>query len=163
MEKVKNRDWVKNAALVFLSVLLVLTFFSNTIMNRSLPEVATQNVTSGSIVARVRGTGTPVVTVYETNELWSSLKTLRFEKADGKWLDFVTANHVGRTTEGDYDAIVGPIANDRTIETLNFYFAETTTREIALELLPPQKLKDQCVLKTKRAIEAVCFTGVKKV
>ncbi len=58
MEKVKNRDWVKNAALIFLSVLLVLTFFSNTIMNRSLPEVATQDVTSGSIVARVRGTGT---------------------------------------------------------------------------------------------------------
>ena len=58
METVKNREWVKNAAIIFLSVLLVLTFFSNTIMNRSLPEVATQNVNSGSIVARVRGTGT---------------------------------------------------------------------------------------------------------
>ena len=57
-EKPKNRDWVKNAAIIFLAVLLVLTFFSNTIMNRSLPEVATQEVTSGSIVARVRGTGT---------------------------------------------------------------------------------------------------------
>ena len=56
-EKTKNRDWVKNAAIIFLAVLLVLTFFSNTIMNRSLPEVATQDVTSGSIVARVRGTG----------------------------------------------------------------------------------------------------------
>ena len=57
MEPKKNREWVKNAAIIFLAVLLVLTFFSNTIMNRSLPEVATQNVTSGSIVARVRGTG----------------------------------------------------------------------------------------------------------
>ena len=57
-EQVRNRDWVKNAAIIFLAVLLVLTFFSNTIMNRSLPEVATQDVTSGSIVARVRGTGT---------------------------------------------------------------------------------------------------------
>ena len=56
-EKTKNRDWVKNAAIIFLAVLLVLTFFSNTIMNRSLPEVATQDVTDGSIVARVRGTG----------------------------------------------------------------------------------------------------------
>jgi len=56
--KPKNRDWVKNAAIVFLSLLLVLTFFSNTWMNRSLPEVATQNVASGSITARVRGTGT---------------------------------------------------------------------------------------------------------
>ena len=57
-EQVRNRDWVKNAAIIFLVVLLVLTFFSNTIMNRSLPEVATQEVESGSIVARVRGTGT---------------------------------------------------------------------------------------------------------
>ena len=57
-EKVKNRGWVKNVAILFLAALLVLTFFSNTIMNRSLAEVATQGVTSGPITARVRGTGT---------------------------------------------------------------------------------------------------------
>lgn len=56
--KPKNREWVKNAAIVFLAVLLVLTFFSNTIMNRTLPEVATAAVTDGSIVAKVRGSGT---------------------------------------------------------------------------------------------------------
>jgi len=56
--KPKNREWVKNAAIVFLAVLLVLTFFSNTIMNRTLPEVATVGVTDGSIVAKVRGSGT---------------------------------------------------------------------------------------------------------
>ena len=56
--KIKNREWVKNAAIIFLAALLVLTFFSNTIMNRSLPEVATAAVQSGSIVAKVRGTGT---------------------------------------------------------------------------------------------------------
>ncbi len=57
-ETPKNREWVKNAAIVFLAVLLVLTFFSNTIMNRSLPEVATQDVTDGAIVSKVRGSGT---------------------------------------------------------------------------------------------------------
>ena len=56
--KPKNREWVKNAAIVFLAVLLVLTFFSNTIMNRTLLEVATAAVTDGSIVAKVRGSGT---------------------------------------------------------------------------------------------------------
>ncbi|WP_099466751.1 HlyD family efflux transporter periplasmic adaptor subunit [Konateibacter massiliensis] len=53
----KRREWVKNAAIIFLSVMLVLTFFSNTIMNYSLPEVATQVVTSGSITTKVRGSG----------------------------------------------------------------------------------------------------------
>lgn len=56
--KPKNRAWVKDAAIVFLVVLLILTFFSNTIMNHSLPEVATQMVTDGTITAKVRGTGT---------------------------------------------------------------------------------------------------------
>ena len=53
----KKREWIKTAAIIFLSVMLVLTFFSNTIMNYSLPEVATQYVTSGSITAKIRGTG----------------------------------------------------------------------------------------------------------
>ena len=56
--KAKNREWVKNAAIIFLAVLLVLTFFSNTIMNRSLPEAATAFVQSDAITAKVRGTGT---------------------------------------------------------------------------------------------------------
>ena len=55
---VKKRAWVKNAVIVFLSMMLVLTFFSNTIMNRSLPEVATAYVESGSINAKIRGSGT---------------------------------------------------------------------------------------------------------
>lgn len=53
----KRREWVKNAAIIFLTIMLILTFFSNTIMNYSLPEVATQYVQSGSITAKVRGTG----------------------------------------------------------------------------------------------------------
>lgn len=48
----------KNAAIIFLSVMLVLTFFSNTFMNYSLPEVAAQYVQSGTITAKIRGTGT---------------------------------------------------------------------------------------------------------
>ena len=53
----KRREWIKTAAIIFLSVMLVLTFFSNTIMNYSLPEVATQYVMSDSITAKIRGTG----------------------------------------------------------------------------------------------------------
>ena len=59
---VKKREWVKDAAIIFLAVLLVLTFFSNTIMNRTLPEVATAAVHDGAIVAKVRGTGTVTAT-----------------------------------------------------------------------------------------------------
>ncbi len=76
---VKRREWVKTAAIIFLVVLLVLTFFSNTIMNRSLPEVATQSVQSGSINARIRGSGTVAanetydVTINQTRKIASVL------------------------------------------------------------------------------------------
>ncbi len=54
----KRREWVKNAAIIFLAIMLVLTFFSNTIMNYSLPEVAAQYVSSGSLSEQIRGTAT---------------------------------------------------------------------------------------------------------
>lgn len=53
----KKREWVKNFAIIFLAVLLVLTFFSNTIMNYSLPEVSAQYCSSGTITNKVRGSG----------------------------------------------------------------------------------------------------------
>lgn len=60
MEKTKTnkREWVKTVLIIFLVIMLILTFFSNTIMNRSLPEVATQTVYSGAINAKIRGSGT---------------------------------------------------------------------------------------------------------
>ena len=69
MQEVKKRGWVKNAAIIFLSVMLVLTFFSNTIMNRSLPEVAAERVQSGQLDVRIRGTG--VVSANESYEVKS--------------------------------------------------------------------------------------------
>ena len=54
----KKRGWVKNALIIFLAVMLVLTFFSNTIMNRSLPEVAVQMVDQNTINTQIRGSGT---------------------------------------------------------------------------------------------------------
>ena len=56
-EKSKKRELIKTIAIIFLTVLLVLTFFSGTILNYSLPEVATQLVSSGTINAKIRGSG----------------------------------------------------------------------------------------------------------
>lgn len=52
-----RKDKIKNITIIFLLVMLILTFFSNTIMNYSLVEVSTQQVTSGQITSKVRGSG----------------------------------------------------------------------------------------------------------
>ncbi len=56
--KTTRKDIIKNIAIVFLAVLLVLTFFSNTIMNYSLPQVSAVYVSQGTISEQIRGSGT---------------------------------------------------------------------------------------------------------
>ena len=57
-EKILKRGWVKKAALIFFAFMLILTFFSNTILNYSLPQVSVKRVESGKIVTAIRGSGT---------------------------------------------------------------------------------------------------------
>ena len=57
MNENKRREWVKNAIIIFLIIMLLLTFFSNTIMNWSLPEVSAKYVESGTLSEQIRGSG----------------------------------------------------------------------------------------------------------
>ena len=57
-EKSRRQIWVKRIAIIFFVVMLLLTFFSNTIMNHSLARVSTQEIESDSVSAKVRGSGT---------------------------------------------------------------------------------------------------------
>ncbi len=63
----KKREWVKNAIIIFLVIMLILTFFSNTIMNYSLPEVSAQYVGSGTLSEQIRGSG--AVTANQSYEM----------------------------------------------------------------------------------------------
>ncbi len=53
-----RKEVIKNIAIVFLAVLLVLTFFSNTFMNYTLPQVSAVYVNQGTISEQIRGSGT---------------------------------------------------------------------------------------------------------
>ena len=78
-KKSKRKDIIKNVAIVFLVILLALTFFSNTIMNWSLPEVSGQYAGYGTITNSIRASGSVVanmgysVTIDETREIKSIL------------------------------------------------------------------------------------------
>ncbi len=53
-----RRAWIKNATIVFLVILLLLTFFSNTILNITLPEVSAQYTQYGTLSTAVKVNGT---------------------------------------------------------------------------------------------------------
>ena len=85
MEKdTKRKQLIKKIAGIFLVTMLILTFFSNTIMNYSLPEVATETVTMGTVSNKVRGQG-----AVETNSDYEVtvsgtrvIKEVKFEAGD---------------------------------------------------------------------------------
>ena len=54
---INKKELIKNILIVFLLIMLILVFFSNTIMNRSLPEVSSERAISGKLTERIRGSG----------------------------------------------------------------------------------------------------------
>ncbi len=52
-----RKSRIKTFAIIFLAIMLVLTFFSNTIMNYSLTQVSTEQVYADTLTNKVRGSG----------------------------------------------------------------------------------------------------------
>lgn len=57
MKHQKRKERIKNIAIIFLTIMLLLTFFSNTIMNYSLAEVGTAYADRGNLTTKIRGDG----------------------------------------------------------------------------------------------------------
>ena len=53
----RRREIIKTILIIFLAAMLVLTFLSNTIMNKSLSEITTESAMSGKLTERIRGSG----------------------------------------------------------------------------------------------------------
>lgn len=105
-----------------------------------------------------RGTGEAIISVYEFDK--NKLNTLQFKifnSADKDWLRYVTANRTGKYTGGNYDIVIGPVANDQAIRTINQYIRGYFSEDIAIQLLLPQRLKDQYVFKTNAALTVLKF------
>lgn len=115
-----------------------------------------QAITWAKRTARIRRTGVPCVSVYELDEnVLRNLKVLRFENANEEWLSFVVKNRKGILAKNEWDLVWGPVANDQTMPTLILYMDGYLTESETISRLLPQKLKDQVVLKTQKALEGI--------
>ncbi len=57
-DKKNTRKWVVRAIVAFLAILLILTFFSNTIMNATIPKVVAENAVWGNLSSQTTATAT---------------------------------------------------------------------------------------------------------
>lgn len=83
---------------------------------------------------------------------------MRFDTYDKNWLEFVAQCRDGNDV-GDYDMIIGGIANDRVILTLDRYFAREISQEDALGLLKFEKPNIQYCIRSEKMLQE-CFTFI---
>ena len=88
----------------------------------------------------------------------SQWKIMRFDTYDKNWLEFVAQCRDGNDV-GDYDMIIGGIANDRVILTLDRYFAREISQEDALGLLKFEKPNIQYCIRSERML-LECLTYI---
>lgn len=67
------------------------------------------------------------------------------------------------SVKNDYDVVIGPVANDRTMPVISLFFAGVYTEEETVKRLLPQKLKDQIVFKTEKSLQYLKFVEVVEV
>ena len=107
--------------------------------------------------------GKATVSVFDFDDTSvSDLKILHFSQAQKEWLEYVTMNRKNQVIPNDdYDIVIGPVANDRTMPVISLYFAEIYNIEETIKRLMPQKLCDQYTFRTEKAIKKLNFLEVK--
>lgn len=110
------------------------------------------------LTAKRRGEGRPIISVFEYEDNKSSeLNILKFENADIEWLRFVSGNRNNQSTKNDYDIIIGPVANDKTMPVISLYFTGVYSEEDTIKRLLPQNLQDQFVFKTEKSLKQLNY------
>ena len=111
------------------------------------------------IVCNRQKSGRPIVSVYEFN-MPTAEKTLairKFRKPDVKWLEFVISNRLKTYQGEEYDLVIGAVANDDVMPTIQAYIGGFLNAEAALIALKTKKLVDQICIKTKNAMALLSF------
>ena len=88
----------------------------------------------------------------------SEWKVLELKSYDKEWLDFVSKCRAGRD-DTDYDIVIGGIANDKVILTLDRYFEGELSEDETLGLLKFEKPNNQYCIRSQRMIEQ-CLTHI---
>lgn len=93
---------------------------------------------------------------FDETKAESQFIVIRFATADEKWLDFICDNRSGRFT-GDYDIVIGPVADDRVYRVVVEYENKDIDKETALKNLKAETLCDQILFHTERALTCLNY------
>ena len=111
------------------------------------------------IVANRRKSGVPSVSVYECDmrAAEAALAVKKFQHADSEWLKCVVENRLDPGLTTCHDIVMGAVANDTVMPTLQAYMGGFIDEEAALLMLKAKKWVDQVCLKTEAALLLLKF------
>lgn len=110
------------------------------------------------LTAERRKSGTPVVAEFDFDDKrLGELNVIRYMSPDREWLKFVSGCRTRKLTGGEYDVIIGPVANDRTFSVISLYLIGAYDEDEAIRRLLPFKLADQYAFKSERSLELLTF------
>ncbi len=89
----------------------------------------------------------------------NDLSVKRFYAMDTEWLDFIKENRSKGGVQHSYDVVIGPVADDDTMETVQLYLAGILKPEEAVERLRYSKVNNQVSFHTKRSLQSLMFLG----
>jgi len=92
-------------------------------------------------------------TAIEKPNLSYSREKTEFNTHTQKWLQFITDCRLGKAVP-EYDIIIGGVANDKVIQTLQLYFREIISASDAIRRLRYNKPNFQYCFKTQSVIDA---------
>ncbi|MCL2834060.1 MAG: DUF3990 domain-containing protein [Treponema sp.] len=111
------------------------------------------------IVFKRKNAGSAIVNVYDF-DMSAALKTLairKFTYADIEWLRYVVQNRLKTYQEDGCDLVIGAVANDTVMPTIQAHLNGFINEEATLITLKVSKLVDQICLKTEKAFSLLKF------
>ena len=85
-----------------------------------------------------------------------------FDRADEKWLDFICDNRSGKST-GDYDIVIGPVADDKVYRVVVEYENGDIDKETALKNLKTEDLCDQILFHTEKSLNYLKYVETEEI
>ena len=91
------------------------------------------------------------------------LKIRHFAALDQEWLEFIKENRTKGGIQHAYDVVVGPVADDNTMETVQLYLSGILKAEEAVERLRYNKVNNQVSFHTPLALEHLTLESRREV
>jgi len=117
------------------------------------------------IISKRKKCGKATVNIYNFDMIMAekTLKIQKFEHADAEWLHFVAENRLKTYKGSIFDIVIGAVANDTVMPTIQAYLNGFINEEATLITLRASKLVDQVCLKTEEAISILKFSDAYEV